>query len=85
MDNEPHLADVIWTNANTQFPPSVKSIMSIATEAIERNAYHTPKPERHFMLIGVPNTGKKWKGIEVASCWTIVKDPSRYGRALTRA
>jgi len=58
MDNEPHLSDVIWTNANTQFPPSVKSIMSIATEAIERNAYHAVKPERHFMMIGVPNTGK---------------------------
>jgi len=58
MNNEPHLADVIWTNARTQYSPSIKSIMSIVTEGIERNAFHNLKAERNIMMIGVPNTGK---------------------------
>ena len=58
MNNEPHLADVIWTNARTQYSPSIKSIMSTVTEGIERNAFHILKPERNIMMIGVPNTGE---------------------------
>lgn len=56
--NEPHLADVIYTNSKKQFDGSIKSIMPKVVTAIDRCAMHSLKRERHFMLIGVPNTGK---------------------------
>jgi len=58
MRKEPHLADVVWTDAKIQWSLSIKSLMSLVTEAIERKAIHNLKPERNIMMIGIPNTGK---------------------------
>ena len=62
MRKEPHLADVVWTDAKIQWSLSIKSLMSLVSEAIERKAIHNLKPERNIMMIGIPNTGEEdWR------------------------
>jgi len=58
MLNEPHLADVIWTNSKIQFSQSIKAIMPQIHQAIDRHAFHTLKTDRNIMVLGIPNTGK---------------------------
>jgi len=58
MLNEPHLADVIWTNSKIQYSKSIKAIMPQVHQAIDRHAFHTLKSDRNIMVLGVPNCGK---------------------------
>lgn len=58
MRREPHLADVIWTNAKTQYHQTIKNIVPLVTKVVEEKAIHVRRSDLNIMAIGVPNTGK---------------------------